>query len=139
MGATLGQNFVANSQLQCSWKKTPLLPEEIGLETSGYPPTNLTQTAWIRLRTGDEIFGLNFAVGVVTGVPMEFQFGTSWAGFSKYAGAVIGQTSTMEGMFAFFLQSAFIGALICGEKRLGPRNHFFRWPPIEIARICQGP
>ncbi len=90
---------------------------------------------WRALRTGDEkynraarfwakIFGLNFAVGVVTGIPMEFQFGTNWASFSKYAGAVIGQTLAMEGMFAFFLESAFIGALIWGEKRLGPRNHF---------------
>jgi cytochrome d ubiquinol oxidase subunit I len=90
---------------------------------------------WLALRTGDEkynlalrfwakIFGLNFAVGVVTGIPMEFQFGTNWAGFSKYAGGVIGQTLAMEGMFAFFLESAFIGALIWGERRLGPRYHF---------------
>jgi cytochrome d ubiquinol oxidase subunit I len=90
---------------------------------------------WRAFRTGDEkynraarfwakIFGLNFAVGVVTGIPMEFQFGTNWAGFSKYAGGVVGQTLAMEGMFAFFLESAFIGALIWGEKRLGPRNHF---------------
>ena len=61
---------------------------------------------WRALRTGDEkfnraarfwakIFGLNFAVGVVTGIPMEFQFGTNWAGFSKYAGAIIGQTLAM--------------------------------------------
>src|ERR1700761_9158783 len=89
---------------------------------------------WRALRTGDEkynraarfwakIFGLNFAVGVVTGIPMEFQFGTNWAGFSRYSGAVIGQTLAMEGMFAFFLESAFIGALIWGEKRLGPRAH----------------
>jgi cytochrome d ubiquinol oxidase subunit I len=90
---------------------------------------------WRALQTGDEqcnlaarfwakIFGLNFAVGVVTGIPMEFQFGTNWSGFSKYAGGVIGQTLAMEGMFAFFLESAFIGALIWGEKRLGPRLHF---------------
>jgi cytochrome d ubiquinol oxidase subunit I len=90
---------------------------------------------WMALRTGEEkynqavrfwakIFGLNFAVGVVTGVPMEFQFGTNWADFSRYAGGVIGQTLAMEGMFAFFLESAFIGALIWGEKRLGPRYHF---------------
>jgi cytochrome d ubiquinol oxidase subunit I len=90
---------------------------------------------WRALRTGNEkynraarfwakIFGLNFAVGVVTGIPMEFQFGTNWAGFSRYAGGVVGQTLAMEGMFAFFLESAFIGALIWGEKRLGPRNHF---------------
>ena len=74
---------------------------------------------WRALRTGDEkynqasrfwakIFGLNFAIGVVTGIPMEFQFGTNWAGFSKYAGGVIGQTLAMEGMFAFFLESAFV-------------------------------
>lgn len=90
---------------------------------------------WRALRTGDEkynkavrfwakIFGLNFAVGIVTGIPMEFQFGTNWAEFSKYAGGVIGQTLAMEGMFAFFLESAFVGVLIWGEKRLGPRYHF---------------
>ena len=90
---------------------------------------------WRALRTGDEeynraarfwakIFGLNFAVGVVTGIPMEFQFGTNWAEFTKYAGGVIGQTLAMEGMFAFFLESALIGALIWGENRLGPKAHF---------------
>jgi cytochrome d ubiquinol oxidase subunit I len=90
---------------------------------------------WRALRTGDEkyneavrfwakIFGLNFSVGVVTGIPMEFQFGTNWADFTRYAGGVIGQTLAMEGMFAFFLESAFVGALIWGEKRLGPRYHF---------------
>src|ERR1700760_2971626 len=90
---------------------------------------------WRHIRTGDErfadatrfwgrIFGVTFAVGVVTGIPMEFQFGTNWAGFTKYSGNLIGQTLAMEGMFAFFLESAFIGALIFGEKRLGPRLHF---------------
>src|ERR1700687_6137453 len=90
---------------------------------------------WLYLRTGDaryadaarlwaRIFGINFAVGVVTGIPMEFQFGTNWAAFSKYAGGVVGQTLAMEGMFAFFLESAFVGALIWGAKRLGPRGHF---------------
>jgi cytochrome bd ubiquinol oxidase subunit I len=90
---------------------------------------------WRALRTGDEryaaaarfwarIFGLNFAVGVVTGIPMEFQFGTNWANFSTYAGGVIGQTLAMEGMFAFLLESGFVGALVWGERRLGPRLHF---------------
>src|SRR5271165_4167556 len=74
--------------------------------------------------SGAKIFGVNFAVGVVTGIPMEFQFGTNWADFSRYAGGVIGQTLAMEGMFAFFMESAFVGALIWGEKRLGPRVHF---------------
>src|SRR6478736_4672750 len=89
---------------------------------------------WLHLRTGEaryakaarlwtRIFGINFAVGVVTGIPMEFQFGTNWASFSQYAGGVIGQTLAMEGMFAFFLESAFVGALVWGERRLGPRLH----------------
>ena len=50
-----------------------------------------------------KIFGITFLFGVVTGIPMEFQFGTNWAVFSKYAGGVIGQTLAMEGTFAFFL------------------------------------
>src|SRR3990172_5229365 len=56
-----------------------------------------------------KIFALNFAVGVVTGIPMEFQFGTNWARFSAFAGGVIGQTLAMEGVFAFFLESTFLG------------------------------
>lgn len=70
------------------------------------------------------IFGINFAVGVVTGIPMEFQFGTNWARFSDYSGGVIGITLAMEGMFAFFAESAFLGLFLFGEKKLGPRAHF---------------
>jgi cytochrome d ubiquinol oxidase subunit I len=70
------------------------------------------------------IFGINFAVGVVTGIPLEFQFGTNWARFSQYAGGVIGTTLAMEGTFAFFLESTFLGLFLFGEKRLGPRGHF---------------
>lgn len=88
------------------------------------------------LRTGDEhynraarfwakIFGINFALGVVTGIPLEFQFGTNWAEFSKAAGGVIGQTLAMEGVFSFFLESTFLGLFLFGEKRLGPRAHWF--------------
>jgi len=104
---------------------------------------------WRALRTGNEeynkaarfwakIFGLNFAVGVVTGIPMEFQFGTNWAGFSRYAGGVIGQTLAMEGMFAFFLESAFVGALIWGEKRLGPRYHFLAAVAVALGSWISG-
>jgi cytochrome d ubiquinol oxidase subunit I len=70
------------------------------------------------------IFGINFAVGVVTGIPLEFQFGTNWARFSQYAGGVIGTTLAMEGVFAFFLESTFLGLFLFGEKRLGPKAHF---------------
>src|SRR6201990_360956 len=104
---------------------------------------------WRALKTGDEkynhavrfwakIFGLNLAVEVVTGIPMEFQFGTNWAGFTRYAGGVIGQTLAMEGMFAFFLESAFIGALIWGEKRLGPRYHFLAAVGVAVGSWLSG-
>jgi cytochrome bd ubiquinol oxidase subunit I len=69
------------------------------------------------------IFAINFAMGVVTGIPMEFQFGTNWAAFSKTAGGVIGQTLGMEGVFSFFLESSFLGLFLYGEKRLGPKLH----------------
>lgn len=71
-----------------------------------------------------KIFAVNFALGVVTGIPMEFQFGTNWARFSTFAGGVIGQTLAMEGVFAFFLESSFLGLFLYGEKKLGQRGHF---------------
>ncbi|MDA0335159.1 MAG: cytochrome ubiquinol oxidase subunit I [bacterium] len=73
---------------------------------------------WIR------VFAVNFAMGVVTGIPMEFQFGTNWARFSELTGSVVGQTLALEGMFSFFLESSFIGLMLFGEKKLGPRWHF---------------
>ena len=87
------------------------------------------------LRSGDErfdraahfwgkIFGINFAMGVVTGIPMEFQFGTNWSRFAEAAGGVIGQTLAMEGVFAFFLESSFLALFLFGWKRLSPRAHW---------------
>ncbi|MBI2689921.1 MAG: cytochrome ubiquinol oxidase subunit I [Acidobacteria bacterium] len=73
---------------------------------------------WIKL------FGINFAMGVVTGIPMEFQFGTNWSRFSKAAGGVIGQTLAMEGMYSFFLESSFLGILLFGREKVGPRIHW---------------
>ncbi len=89
----------------------------------------------VALRTGQDrynhaarfwtkIFAITFAVGVVTGIPMEFQFGTNWSRFSKYAGGVIGQTLAMEGVFAFFLESSFLGLLIFGERRISRKFHW---------------
>src|SRR4051794_14297550 len=71
-----------------------------------------------------KIFAVNFAVGVVTGIPMEFQFGTNWARFSDYAGGVIGQTLAMEGVFAFFAESVFLGVFLAGRDRFSPRVHW---------------
>jgi cytochrome bd ubiquinol oxidase subunit I len=87
------------------------------------------------LRTGNDqynqaarfwakIFAINFAMGVVTGIPMEFQFGTNWARFSEAAGGVIGQMLAMEGVYSFFLESTFLGLFLFGEKKLGPRLHW---------------
>ena len=76
------------------------------------------------------IFGINFVFGVVTGIPMEFQFGTNWSHFSRFAGGVIGQTLAMEGVFAFFLESAFLGLFLYGEKRLSPRAHW--WSAVAV-------
>jgi len=70
------------------------------------------------------VFAINFTVGVVTGIPMEFQFGTNWGRFSASAGGVVGLTLAMEAVFAFFAESAFLGLLLFGEKRLGRWGHF---------------
>ncbi len=71
-----------------------------------------------------KIFALNFVMGVVTGIPMEFQFGTNWSKFSELTGGIVGQTLAMEGMFSFFLESTFLGLFLFGEKLLGQRLHF---------------
>ena len=104
---------------------------------------------WIALRTGNErynesarfwgkIFAMNFAVGVITGIPMEFQFGTNWAKFSAYAGGVIGQTLAMEGTFAFFLESSFLGLFLYGERKLGPRGHFLSSVAVFLGSWLSG-
>ena len=87
---------------------------------------------WIR------IFGINFAVGVVTGIPMEFQFGTNWAAFSRYAGSVIGQTLAMEGLFAFFLESSFLSLLVFGERRLSRVGHFLAAVALFLGSWLSG-
>jgi len=89
----------------------------------------------LALRTNDEkydisarfwakIFAVNFLLGVVTGIPMEFQFGTNWSEFSRRTGGVIGMPLAMEGIFSFFLESAFLGLFLFGEKRLSRRMHW---------------
>ena len=71
------------------------------------------------------IFALNFVAGVVTGIPMEFQFGTNWARFSHLTGGVIAQPLAMEGVFSFFLESAFLGMLLFGGTRLSRKGHWW--------------
>jgi cytochrome bd ubiquinol oxidase subunit I len=89
----------------------------------------------LALKTGNErydvsarfwarIFAVNFLLGVVTGIPMEFQFGTNWSEFSRRTGGVIGMPLAMEGIFSFFLESAFLGLFLFGEKRLPRWGHW---------------
>ena len=103
----------------------------------------------IELRTGTReygdaarfwarIFAVTFATGVVTGIPMEFQFGTNWASFSRFAGPVVGQTLFMEGVFAFFAESSFLGLFLFGESRLSARMHWLSAMMVALGAVVSG-
>jgi len=72
-----------------------------------------------------KLLGLNFAVGVATGIVMEFQFGTNWARYSKFVGDIFGAPLAAEGVFAFFLESGFLGLYLFGRKRVSKGWHWF--------------
>jgi cytochrome d ubiquinol oxidase subunit I len=82
---------------------------------------------WVR------IFGLTFAMGVATGIVMEFEFGTNWAAYSRFVGDVFGSALAAEGIFAFFLESGFLALLLFGWDRVGPRVHF-----LSTVMVCLG-
>ena len=67
----------------------------------------------------------SFGIGVATGIIMEFEFGTNWATYSKYVGDIFGSALAAEGIFAFALESGFLGILLFGWKKVGPKVHFF--------------
>lgn len=71
-----------------------------------------------------KIFAITFGIGVATGIIMEFEFGTNWAVYSKYVGDIFGSALAAEGLFAFGLESTFLGILIFGWNRVSPRVHF---------------
>ncbi len=84
------------------------------------------QVSWQRLGVFfGRLFGLTFAVGVATGIVMEFQFGTNWAGYSRFVGDVFGSPLAAEGVFAFFLESSFMGLYLFGRKKLSKGMHWF--------------
>ena len=70
-----------------------------------------------------KLFGINFALGVTTGLTMEFEFGTNWAYYSHYVGDVFGAPLAIEGLMAFFLESTFVGMFFLGWERLSKRQH----------------
>jgi cytochrome d ubiquinol oxidase subunit I len=103
----------------------------------------------VALKTGSEewdraarfwgrIFAINFVMGVVTGIPMEFEFGTNWARFSQVSGGVIGQPLAMEGVFSFFLESAFLGLFLYGEGRISKRMHWFSSVMVFLGSWISG-
>src|SRR5471030_3313077 len=79
------------------------------------------------------IFAVNFAMGVATGIVMEFQFGTNWASYSRFVGDVFGSALAAEGIFAFFLESGFLAVLLFGWDKVGRKMHFF-----STCMVCLG-
>ncbi|MEI6914302.1 MAG: cytochrome ubiquinol oxidase subunit I [Armatimonadota bacterium] len=84
---------------------------------------------WTRL------FGANFAVGVATGIVMEFQFGTNWDTYSRFVGDVFGSALAAEGIFAFFLESGFLAVLVFGWDRVSTKMHFFSTVMVWLGSI----
>ncbi len=96
----------------------------------------LVVTEGLYLRTGNRlyedmarfwtrIFAVNFAVGVATGIVMEFEFGTNWSTYARFVGDVFGSALAAEGVFAFFLESGFLAVLVFGWDRVSAKMHFF--------------
>ena len=115
-----------------------------------YPPLSIglgivlviVEGSWLRTRKPiyhqiarfwTKVFALTFAIGVATGIVMEFEFGTNWASYSRYVGDVFGSALAAEGIFAFFLESGFLAVLLFGWDRVGPRLHFF-----ATCMVCLG-
>jgi cytochrome d ubiquinol oxidase subunit I len=89
----------------------------------------------VAARFWTKVFALNFAIGVATGIVMEFQFGTNWATYSRFVGDVFGSALAAEGIFAFFLESGFLAVLVFGWDRVGPRMHFFSTLMVALGSI----
>ena len=100
--------------------------EAIWLKT-GDPDWHRLTKFWVKL------FAVTFAVGVATGIVMEFEFGTNWAVYSRFVGDVFGSALAAEGIFAFFLESGFLAVLVFGWDRVGKKMHFF-----STLMVCLG-
>ena len=93
------------------------------------PQYEVATKFWVR------IFALNFAIGVASGIVMEFQFGTNWAAYSRYVGDVFGAALAAEGIFAFFLESGFLALLVFGWDKVSPKVHFFSTIMVSLGSI----
>lgn len=82
-----------------------------------------------------KVFALTFAIGVATGIVMEFEFGTNWATYSRYVGDVFGSALAAEGIFAFFLESGFLAILVFGWDKVIPPMHFFSTIMVALGAM----
>ncbi|WP_295664347.1 cytochrome ubiquinol oxidase subunit I [uncultured Mucilaginibacter sp.] len=82
-----------------------------------------------------KIFALIFGIGVATGIVMEFEFGTNWATYSRYVGDIFGSALAAEGIFAFALESGFLGLLLFGWNRVSPKVHFFSTIMVALGSM----
>ncbi len=82
-----------------------------------------------------KVFALTFAIGVASGIVMEFEFGTNWATYSRYVGDVFGSALAAEGIFAFFLESGFLAVLVFGWDKVGPKMHFFSTLMVSLGSM----
>jgi len=95
-----------------------VIMESLWLKT-GNPKFHNMARFWTR------IFALTFAIGVATGIVMQFEFGTNWATYSRFVGDIFGSVLAAEGIFAFFLESGFLAILLFGWNKVGPKFHYF--------------
>ena len=82
-----------------------------------------------------KVFAVNFAMGVVSGLVMAYQFGTNWSAFSDFAGAITGPLLTYEVLTAFFLEAGFLGVMLFGWSRVGPGLHFFATLMVALGTL----
>jgi len=82
-----------------------------------------------------KVFALTFAVGVATGITMEFQFGMNWAAYSRFVGDIFGAPLAAEGVLAFFLESSFLGLLLFGERRVTAHSQAKEVDPAHVFAV----
>src|SRR3990172_12078692 len=117
-----------------------------------YPPLSIGlgvmlvifEALWLKTKTPlyhqlarfwTRVFALTFAIGVATGIVMEFEFGTNWATYSRFVGDVFGSALAAEGIFAFFLESGFLALLVFGWDKVKPRTHFISTIMVSLGSM----
>jgi len=105
-----------------------VIMEGLYIKTKNKLYENITRF-WIK------IFALVFAMGVATGIVMEFEFGTNWATYSRFVGDVFGSALAAEGVFAFFLESGFLAILVFGWNRVSSKMHFFSTVMVSFGAM----